>query len=731
MIIDNLQQNNIQTVGDIKEFKTSIDPKNLNFITTLLSSNLYSNPEQSFIREIVSNAWDSHVEANTTNVPVIIKFTKVQNDWEISIRDFGTGLSPERFKNIFCNIGSSTKRESNKFIGGFGLGRFSALACSNTVYITSYYEGIAYYYIMVKSGNVITNNLILQKETTEKNGVEITIKKLKSLYSYTKVLECITFFPNVYISGIDTDFNDIKIKRFTNFAAASTNIKLKFLLGNVLYPYNDSFIDKENKEFMDNIKSSGIVITFDIGELEVTPNRESIIYTTETIKKINDKIKAAREEIKTLIKNKVPNNCDNLYEYYDLLFNSFVYDPIKDIYYKYSCREERVGYKFHFKNNSLTFKHKILDEQAYGHLVYFFISRPINVKGFIYNNKFYQNKTPIALEKYIRNRHKKIIILNKDTRFTKVLKDWLYENYNNYIVITSFTKEEFSNYIFQHIIPHHLPKRGDEQQLVNYMYEYFMSNAKVLDLNTNVSFQEYAAKSKAQKIHVIKQIKEFIIYEQQGICFRRERYFKTLEEVIKWIKSLNKGVVLLNMKDDTEIYNVTKLKNYVLIKAKKEIVNVIKKTNLKCLVDKENLFKDKKAIKLNSILQVFNGNKIFPSKWELKYILKTIPVEQQKQIKELVSFYYTSENYYYKSMVNKNCNKVDNYTLNLCKKLQQYVTIYRDFCHNHRIPYENFSLETYEPFIIMAIVKCKLYRVNYLTYKSTKNNSLIKILCEK
>ena len=107
------QTPDIKTYGDIQEFKTSIKETDLEFIATLLSSNLYSNPESSFIREIVSNAWDSHVEAGTTNVPVIIKI-----DDRVTIRDYGTGLSPERFNEVYRNIGSSTKRGTNDYIGG-------------------------------------------------------------------------------------------------------------------------------------------------------------------------------------------------------------------------------------------------------------------------------------------------------------------------------------------------------------------------------------------------------------------------------------------------------------------------------------------------------------------------------------------------------------------------------------------------------------------------------------
>lgn len=731
MIIDSIQQNNIQTIGDIKEFKTSIDPKNLNIITTLLSSNLYSNPEQSFIREIVSNAWDSHVEANTTNIPVIIKFNHLQNDWEISIRDFGTGLSPERFKNVFCNIGSSTKRDSNEYIGGFGLGRFSALACSNTVYVTSYYNSIAYYYIMVKSGNAITNNLILQKETTEKNGVEVTIKNIKGIYSYMKALSSLIFFPNVYVDGIETKINDVKIKRFNNFAAASIEVNSKFLLGNVLYPCNDEFVNVENKDFIHNIYRSGIVISFNVGELNVTPNRESIIYDNDTIKKINDKIKAAHEELNDLIKKKFPKNYDNLYDYYEVISSIYKYEPLSNTYHKFNIRAENTGYEFKFDYSEITFKNKEINSTLKDYIKWFFHSRLINIKGVFFNNRFYQEKIPYKAEQCLLNSFKKILILKNDVRFTKCVKEWLQENYNSYTILTDFTKEEFVKYIHGSIYKH--ISQTELDPLVDNMYEYIKSTAKIIDLNTDSSFQKYVAESKAQKIPPVKRIVDFIVYKQSGSFYRSEFRFLTFESCIEWIKEFKKGVVLLNMKDSTEFYYMACIKNYVLLKARKEIVDAIRNLNLKCIINKEDLFKDKVFIQYKSMLQVFPKFENFPLNWELKFVLKTIPYTQRDKFNKLILFYnkVNNSNIFYRKLILDNCKGIDECTINLSNQLNHYVTLYRSFCETNHIKYNVLNVESLEDFITIAIVKSKLYRVDYLRYKAIKNNNLIKILCKK
>jgi HSP90 family molecular chaperone len=114
-MIINRDESEVAVLGEVQKYKVGIDERNINHIVTILSSNLYSHPMQSFLRETVSNAIDSHLEAGVDE-PIIITVT----DQDISIRDFGTGISPERFQNIYTNIGSSTKRQSNNYIGSFG-----------------------------------------------------------------------------------------------------------------------------------------------------------------------------------------------------------------------------------------------------------------------------------------------------------------------------------------------------------------------------------------------------------------------------------------------------------------------------------------------------------------------------------------------------------------------------------------------------------------------------------
>lgn len=731
-MIINAEKGDIKVIGDIREFKTSIDPKNLEFITTLLSSNLYSDPEQSFIREIVSNAWDSHVEAGTTDVPVIVRFRKNGVYWEVTIRDFGTGLSPERFQEVYCNIGSSTKRESNDFIGGFGIGKYSSLACSNTVYITSYYNGTAFLYVMVKSGNTITTNLVMKKPTEEKNGVEVTIKNIYNIEPYKRALRYIVFFPNVYIEGIDNENNTTKLKRFNNFAAASCRIDPKILLGNVLYPCNESMLSSESKDFLDNIGYSGIVIKFDVGEISITPNRESIIYSSDTVAKINKRISDAKKELDGMVAKRCNRDYDNLYELYLVVRSSIGYDPIDDSYSsvanRYSMREN--SYYTTVDTSTITFKGAKLSNDKIDIIKNFFGINLPNIKGLFHNGKFYQTKMPMCVDNRLRTKCKQIVCLTGSTRLTSAAKSWLEDNYSEYTIITNFTKEEFKSYILDTIPILKSTQFLNRDILIGYMYDYIMSNITPINIDTNSDFLSYKANIKANKVPTVK-IKDFIIYVQKSKDYRDREYFKDIGHCIEYIKGLKKGVILTDMQGSDSWYDIANARGLEFIRARKDIVEAFEKLNPTFLVDKEWMItKDPTIVKLHTILKCFDG-KIVPTKYSVGNMLETVPESLKDKFLDIINFYYrfSSANVYV-SMARTRCTDVDEYTEYICKELIKYNDIYNKTCLDIDFPPSDRS-SLNELLITAVLVKNKAYRISPKAYRNIKNNKLLRVLCRK
>lgn len=714
---------NIEVIGDIKEFKTSIDPKNLEYITTLLSSNLYSDPEQSFIREIVSNAWDSHVEANTTDTPVIIRFKNDNYNKSITIRDYGTGLSPERFAEVYCNIGSSTKRESNDFIGGFGIGKYSSLACSNTVYITSYYNNIAYYYVMVKSGNSITTNLLREQPTTEKNGVEVTIRNISNIRPYENALDYIVFFPNVYIDGIVHYLNDTQLKRFKNFAVSSRSITHKLLLGNVLYPCNLKLLPKDVEAFLNTLSYTGIVIKFDIGELSITPNRENVIYTSDTVDKISFRVREAKKELLEMVSKKLSKDYQNLEEYYKCFSRSLWYNPIDDTIKNSSY----VGFKVnreYIEDMDITYKGINLKEEL-ENLYLIFNSVIPNYKGVVYDDKIYTNHLTYNTRSWDHIKAKKILICKDNPRLTVYIKSFLREYYNYYTLVGDITEDIVKKHIESHINDYGPTSPNKHKDLIiKGVYEAILSKSTTIDFNSDTSYLAYKQKLSSLNSSVKVIQKETILYEYPyKYSYRRSRKFNNFTDAINYIKGLKQGVILGNMDyDDAFWLSLAKTKNHAYIKANKDTISNIKSLNLKCIVDIDWLLKEDPLIN-----RVYTVCKYFPSGLredflELEYSINKDLYEEFKSIENLLSIDYVYRGYC------TTVGKIDKYTEYLCQTLIKYLNKWKeaksviDRCSDSR-----FS----KVMTAAVLLKTKSYRVNNRAYCDVRDNKLLKILCKR
>lgn len=299
MIVNNQVSHEAEYIGDIQENRVGIDKANIDFITTLLTSNLYSKPFESFLRETIANAYDSHLEAGTDKNIILLFESKNEYSYTVSIRDYGTGVSPERFEKIYRNIGSSTKRESNDFIGMFGIGRFSALSCADTANITSYYNGKKYSYIMYKNGNSLNIDKLSEVEGDYPNGLEVSIKVNKdSFYDWDTAIYQLCLFDKLYIAckgeccwrlrNAAENFNNREVRNYNN-TFSTCNIlhssKLYYKVGNILYEADNDHT---------YISTKGLIINIPIGTVDITPSRENLQYTEFTNKALMEKSKEVK-----------------------------------------------------------------------------------------------------------------------------------------------------------------------------------------------------------------------------------------------------------------------------------------------------------------------------------------------------------------------------------------------------------------------------------------------------
>lgn len=297
----------VTTVGDFKSHKAEIDAEDLGWILQILSTNLYSDPIGSLVREYSSNAWDANIEAGNKDKPIEvgIQTDKDQGSyWYVT--DLGPGLSPERIDKIYRKFGKSTKRDSNEAIGMMGLGKFSGLSYSDQIYITTRYDGMQYQYLMHKADSLPQIDLLTVSPSDLPTGttIKIFIKNWSDRRNFENATdEQLAYFENVFYN-IDSDVraNEFKLLKGKTFTYSSKDHRgLRIKLGPVSYPIDWDAIGMNRGDYT---SYSGLAINFNIGELAITPNRESLLYNTKTISNIKLKFEMFEREIAALYNTK-------------------------------------------------------------------------------------------------------------------------------------------------------------------------------------------------------------------------------------------------------------------------------------------------------------------------------------------------------------------------------------------------------------------------------------------
>jgi len=306
---------------DFESIKSKINVKNQKKLFRVLSEHMYRRPIPSIVREITSNSFDSHIEANVDD-PVIIVLKEDEGGDYILFKDVGIGMSPERIQ-IYSELLSSTKELTNDQHGTWGLGSKSPFAYTNSFFLTTVYNKIKYEFSISKSIDGFTVDKLIEDSTEERNGTEIKIYIKNSVDVNLFIQACkseLTYFDNVYFDSYYEFNNEYSILEYNTFKYRPDyqyDKKLHIILGKVSYPISW-------EELGIDIIFIPVGLKFKIGDLQITPERESIQYidiiqedgiAISTKQVILNKIADFKKEIQELHEKHIDNIFDDYSKY--------------------------------------------------------------------------------------------------------------------------------------------------------------------------------------------------------------------------------------------------------------------------------------------------------------------------------------------------------------------------------------------------------------------------------
>ena len=256
----------------------------------LLSKNLYGNPRLAAVREIITNAWDAHIEAGKTDTPIRIR----NEDDSFVIQDFGPGLAPDKFLELYGVVGASNKRNDNRKTGGMGIGKMAPLAAMSHFSVKSHYNGTVTIYHIAgpteESGGIPTITKVVELPT-DITGLEVIFPV--SISAFKEHIEDV-----VRMGAIKAEYESedgivqLETIEDTDFVYKKTSLwksSCAYLrYGNISYKFG---VHELNQQVPSSKKLWNLLQTFDMetiiklqpGVAVVTPNREDLVIT-DTLK---------------------------------------------------------------------------------------------------------------------------------------------------------------------------------------------------------------------------------------------------------------------------------------------------------------------------------------------------------------------------------------------------------------------------------------------------------------
>lgn len=282
----------------------------------VLSSNLYQNKVLAVIREITCNAVDAHRMVGKSVADIQIHMPGYLAPF-FAVRDFGPGLSHDDVLSLYTTYFRSTKDSSNDLIGGFGLGSKSPFAVADQFTVTSWQDGERRQYVCYKDGGVPAINHISTEPSNEPNGLEVRVAVASGqLYRWEEEARNLFKWWLVVPKGIKqvdyalsptyvTAQAAAKVGDYPEWAICGYVGNPTVLMGGVPYALNFEAIAGLPPQIVQMFSGLGLVLCFEVGQLNISPSREALSYDPTTCallkQRLNSIVQQATAEVEYMV----------------------------------------------------------------------------------------------------------------------------------------------------------------------------------------------------------------------------------------------------------------------------------------------------------------------------------------------------------------------------------------------------------------------------------------------
>jgi hypothetical protein len=270
----------------------------------VLIDGLYSDKIRAVVREIWSNAFDSHIAAGK---PDEAFDCHLPTNWEpfFSVRDYGVSLSHTGVMKLYTTVFESSKEDTNTQVGKLGLGSKSPFAYVDTFTVTAWLDGKKRMYSAYIGEDYIPRiSLMSEEDTDEFNGLEISFPvKQGDIHDFRIAAQRTALgfdvLPNIVGSEQLTRPTREVLAEGTGWKLYSTSdygLRAHAKQGCVVYPIDPTAVVGISS-YQSSLLKSCLFIDFPIGDLEITASREGLGYDEQTCKNIADRLEVIEREI--------------------------------------------------------------------------------------------------------------------------------------------------------------------------------------------------------------------------------------------------------------------------------------------------------------------------------------------------------------------------------------------------------------------------------------------------